>query len=716
MHGLMSTVRDSHLSALPDSSLLQADGAPLGGSAGSGAPVGAALSREVADFLVELTTAVQNYTIFPDGHPLAPAAAFGLMRRLEALLVEQPLVSFRVAPSQLLLEGGATDPQSLVLRQFAQKLHRRGIGAVKFLRGVEPAEVTDALRSIARDFARPGSATLEGEQQPLRMRWPHVQLFPLHYEQRDLLDSTEIPDAEWQEWANRLWLGLARVALAGDLLNVNASMDPVIMAKAIDSTRAAAYDREIVSYLMQLFSEIRTKGGAEATALQHRLSQMVDALAPATRGRLLEMEGNADRRKAFLAESSQLLAVDTLISMLRAGARASEQSLSTASLTLLSKLAAHSRQGSEMTRALSEAALRESVRGLVAGWRTAGDGIAGEGEPQLLGARESVERIVDRRDNGCEPERVVQMSLEIGVHGAAAEEAIQKLVREGKIAFLLDALDATPDASESGDALRARLSTEETLRMVLRSAPLDVRAMVRIVPWVGLVSVPPLLDALEAAKERTSRWKLLDAVAQFGSAIGPILVSRLDGGPWFMQRNLLLLIGKLPAWPDGFTPSPFLAHPDERVRREALKLLLRNPITRARAIVQGLADSDDRMMRLALSAATEQGGCPEEAVPRLVSMVTSADTPIDVQLQAIRGLATSRAPAAVGCLLDLCAPDRQWFRRRSLPPCSPQLLAALSGLALHARSDPRVTELIELAASHSDPEVRSAVNRPGAES
>ncbi|MDQ6887842.1 MAG: hypothetical protein M3068_11165 [Gemmatimonadota bacterium] len=710
-------MRDSPLSALPDSSLLQADGAPLGGNAGSIAPAGAALSREVADFLVELTTAVQNFAIFPDGHPLAPAATFGLMRRLETLLDEQPLVSFRVAPSQLLFEGIATDPQSLVLRQFAQKLQRSGIGAVKFLRGAEPGEVADALRSVARDFARPGSSKGESEQEPLRMRWPHVQLFPLHYEQQELLDSTELPDGEWQAWANRLWLGLAQVALAGDLLDVNASMDPVIMAKAIDSTRAAAYDREIVSYLMELFAEIRTRGGSEATALQHRLSQMVDALAPATRGRLLEMDGDTARRRTFLEGASQLLAVDTLISVLRAAARVTEQSLSGASLTLLSKLAAHSREGSEMTRALSETALRESVRELIAGWGATSVEPGEETlEPRIPTASALMERTGVRRDSSCEPERVIQMSLEIGVNGAAADKSIRRVMREGKIGFLLDALDATRDASEISDALRLRLSTVETLMVVLGSAPLDFRAMTRIVPWVGLASVPPLLDALEEAKDRTTRWKLLDVVAQFGSAIGPILVARLEEGPWYMQRNLLVLIGKLPAWPEGFSPSSYLSHSDERVRREALKLLLRSPITRARGIVQGLADSDDRMVRLALAAAAEGGGCPEEAVAPLVALVQSRVAPADVQLLAIRGLATSRAPEALSCLLELCLPDRPWWLpRRSLAAHSPQMLAALAGLALHSRSDPRVSELVWLAAAHSDPEVRAAVTRSGVE-
>ena len=79
----------------------------------------ATLSRDLADFLIELSIALHKHAMYPEGHPsLAPAAA-GLTRRAALLLEDRATISLGVARNQLVIEGVATDPKHPVLRELA---------------------------------------------------------------------------------------------------------------------------------------------------------------------------------------------------------------------------------------------------------------------------------------------------------------------------------------------------------------------------------------------------------------------------------------------------------------------------------------------------------------------------------------------------------------------------------------------------------------------
>src|SRR5438874_7789962 len=72
----------------------------------------ATLSRDLADFLIELSIALHKHAMYPEGHPsLAPAAA-GVTRRAGLLLEDRATLSLGVARQQLVIEGVATDRKS----------------------------------------------------------------------------------------------------------------------------------------------------------------------------------------------------------------------------------------------------------------------------------------------------------------------------------------------------------------------------------------------------------------------------------------------------------------------------------------------------------------------------------------------------------------------------------------------------------------------------
>jgi hypothetical protein len=59
----------------------------------------------------------------------------------------------------------------------------------------------------------------------------------------------------------------------------------------------------------------------------------------------------------------------------------------------------------------------------------------------------------------------------------------------------------------------------------------------------------------------------------------------------------------------------------------------------------------------------------------------------------------------VDWLLRVALDKKGFFRRERLAPKSPEVLAALTGLASHWRADPRVEPVLQLALRSGDPEV-----------
>src|SRR5207237_8821263 len=89
---------------------------------------------------------------------------------------------------------------------------------------------------------------------------------------------------------------------------------------------------------------------------------------------------------------------------------------------------------------------------------------------------------------------------------------------------------------------------------------------------------------------------------------------------------------------------------------------------------------------------------------------TDRALPPDVRTLAVRALGHARASAALEALLRLTSAGRTLFGREKLSPKSPELLAALAGLASGWPADPRARELPRRAADSSDADIQAAAD------
>jgi len=684
-------------------------------------PERTALARELADFLIDLSVALHKHAMYPQGHPSLEPAALGVTRRAEHLLEERATLALGVARNQLVIEGVATDPKNPLLTELASRLHRHHLGAVTFHRGLRVAEMADALRVLAVDADRSGQPLGLGPAEHLRA-WDHVRLHPVTYEKLELLqeDGQPAPDDKNKDRSTRaaqLWVGLARAALSAEAAGGDdgppAATEPGAIAKAIDDhPKSAAYDQIIVGYLLQIADELKNVGGAEAMALRRRTSKLVGALQPSTLRRLIEMGGDNAQRFKFAIDATHGLAVDAVLEIVRAMAGAAHKTVSDPLVRMLSKLAQHAEQGTPETRIQADEALRDQVRSLLHDWSLEDPNPEAYGNALHKMAAASPGPL--RRDvkQTAEPLRIVQTAVEAGVMGFGAWRAVERLVAEHHVAELVDMLDARPDGARPplrGDVapLWTRVTSPDVVRQLANTEPPDFVTLDRVLPRLSVDAFEPLLDVLGASESRTTRRGLLDRLTRAPRELGPIIADRLSGNiPWYVTRNLLLILDGLPGLPDGFSTAAFIAHQDARVRREALKVSLKVPAERERVLLGALRDADPRMVRLALTAALED--CPPPALPVITQMAQDQNVTSELRVLAIKALGRLNSVAALNALLALVDGGTSWLGRPRLANRSIELLAALMALAASWRSDRRAADLLALAAASKDPDIRNA--------
>ena len=683
----------------------------------------ASLSRELADFLIELSIALHKHSMYPEGHPsLAPAAA-GVTRRAERLFEERTTLALGVASLQLVIEGVATDPKNPVLAELAGRLHRHHLGAVTFHRGLQVNEVADVLRTLAVEAERSGEPIGLGPPEQLRA-WDHVRLHPVTYERLELMHEDDQAPGDDKATKQRglrgaqLWVGLARAALTAEAMADDApppSSEPSLIAKAIDEhPRSAAYDQVIVGYLLQIADELKHTGDAEAVALRRRTSKLVGALQPGTLRRLIEMGGDSAQRAKFAIDATHGLAVDAVLDIVRAMADASHKTVSDPLVRMLSKLAQHAERGTADVRPQADAALREQVRDLLRGWTLEDPNPDAYGQALHRMTAATPSTVLPRNAGGqiAEPLRILQTAVETGVLGFAAWRAVERLVAEDHVGQLVEMLDASPEASRPAvradiAPLWARVTSPDVVGQLARTEPPDFATIDRVLPRLPTPAFAPLLDVLAASESRTTRRGLLDRLTRAPRELGPVITARLAGDvPWYVARNLLVILDGLPSLPDGFSAAAFIAHPDARVRREALKLALKIPAEREIALLGALCDPDPRMVRLGLTAALEE--CPAAAVQFVTRLAHDLSIASELRVLAIKVLGRAANAAALGALLQLVDGGTSWLGRPRLAARSLELLAALMALAAGWRSDRQVAQFLELAAASTDPDVRNA--------
>jgi hypothetical protein len=698
--------------------------APPSAPAAPTAPKAAvAISRELADFLLELSITLNKHAIYPNKHPLLDLAIYGVANRLALLFDERrESLSIGVARRQLIIEGVATDPLNPVLKELAQRLHKHHVGALKFVRGIGREELAQALAALALDPIRT-EKPIGHDLDRVSKLWEHVRFFPLTYDRLQLIEDDERgeaarPDQMGAGRATQLWIGLARAALVSDTsaasaqreeADDNTALEPATVARAIDEhQREEAYDQVIVGYLLQIGEELRTADGPEAVGLQRRVSRLVGSLKESTLEKLLEMGGDKAQRRKFLLDASQGITVEAVIDLVKAASAAEGQTVSHSMLRMLAKLAHHPSAGGP--RQKTDPTIRDVMRRLVDDWSL--------DDPNPEAYRKVLENMSSSKGDGkaavsavpteCEPERMVQIAIEVGAMGPQVRAAMSALCKSGRANLLLDLVERAPDA-DAGAPVWEFLLGERILDTLLNQPRVDFPLVGRFARRIGIPAAPSLLAATSAYEDAKIRTQFYDLLESMGDAVGPAVSERIPEASPVIQRELIALIGRLGAMPANFSVAAYMLNPEPLVRREAVRLLLRNPSARNEAVMAALSDADDRVVFVGLTAAQEK--CPPGAADLIKYRVDRGELDSQLRTMGIRVVAQQNPPGILTWLLGYVVSETRWSRRPKLRPSTPEMLAALSMVASSWGDDPAAAASIKLAEQSKDAEVRAKVAR-----
>lgn len=675
-----------------------------------------ALSQELSEFLIELSIALHRHAMYPQGHPSLLPAELNVIERLDGLVRQRGSLSLGVARRQLVIEGVATDPRHPVLQELAGRLHRHHIGALRFEAGCQADELSEFLRQLAVEAELTGAPLGLGDPAGLEA-WPHIRAYPLTYGQLELVDDAEGDSEEGGHErgarAARLWLGLARAALAAPDDSPIRNEEPAAVAEAINRhERAEAYDQVIVGYMLQIAEELKSEGGASAAALRRRISSVIGNLTPETLERLVEMSGDFAQRRKFVADATRVFAVDAVVDVMTAAANASGQTVSHSMLRMLSKLAAHADHGSVATRGPADAELREQVRSLVDGWT-----LADPNPDRYTRALHAMSRAEAARapaaaatQAAAEPDRLIVMALEIGAYGAGVAGAAERLRQERGVGAVVQMLESVDEANAGAAGIWKQFAAPAVLEEELRRPAGDTAQMRLLVERLGLEAVPVLLDALAEAESRSLRRGVMDLLGELGPDIAPAVAERLlRDERWYVQRNLLSVLAEVRAWPAGLDPSGQLGHPDGRVRREAYRLLLQLPDQQERAVCTALGDPDPRNLRQGIAAARER--MPAAAVALVAQRLSDDTLSSDLRIALIRLLAGNRSPLALDALLTVVTSGKSLFGGLKLSAPIAETIEAVRILARDWPSHPRARPLLDRARKSRDARLRSAARQ-----
>ena len=688
-----------------------------------------ALSRELNQFLIEVSVALHRYSMYPSGHPSLAPAVESVQERLGSLLEDRPSIAFGVARRQLIIDGVATDPDQPVLRRLAETLHAHHLGAVSFWPGVQAEEIADAFTSLAAEPERPGAVGRPSSG--AAPAWPHLKLHPLTFDglalvgDAPMLEDEETGKVDGPGTRDRareaeLWVGLARAALSIDENDEATSIptEPSVVARAIDEHPSAdAYDQVVVGYLLQIGRELKTATSAGNEGLRSKASSMIAALKPETLRRLVEMGGDAGQRGEFVLDATHGMAVDAVMEVVKAAAHASGQTISHGLTRMLTKLAAHAEAGPAPARRRADLELRDQVTHLLSEWNLEDPNPVAYNTllQQIATSEATAEPLADDGsavEEGAAALRIVQMSLESGDSGPLVTRALEGIIQSGRPGPVLDLLASPPDGCEEvAEAVLDAIVSPDALRVFMYHEPVDVRDLERLFRRASPAGVEVFLDALAASEDRTTRRKLLDLLLERASEIGELVAARLGDDRWHVQRNMLVILERSGHRPDDFSPSPWTTHPEARVRQAAIRLQLTLPSERAQAVRTALSDTDLRVVALALAAV--QDSCPPGAVPRVAEVALQPDAGDDVRLLATGILGRVRRPQALSALLRLTDGGRSLLGNRKLPPRSPLLLVAIGALAEGWAAVPRAAAVLAIAARSPDRDVRQAAEVAG---
>ena len=681
----------------------------------------------VRDFLGEFALAVHRYLIYPEDHPLLAQNAQKVLQVLDPARPEGGAIEVTVAGSRLLV-AAAPEYEGPKHGELAAKLRDMGIGGI----GIQPtADLSDiqalleflSARSRSGEDALP-QATSVGARGLIEIRPISLSGLEISWDEDRDVDTDRLAEL-WQALDTAVARfgepppdghhveaggtggdgeGLGGDGEEDDDAAVRRLTDGVVRSAGSPKQSALA-----VGYIRQLLTAVgKAPQSKSALMIRRRLGALISALDPETIRKLAAAAGNVPDTAGFVADVG-VLGDEAVARVLKAVSDQSARALTSSLSRLFGKMAHHSSAGSGRIARETQRALRRSLLALLKEWSLE------DPNPTEYGAsleRISQKLIGDDADwtvaGGREPERIIQMSLELATFGPLAERAAEHLLfaTPQGLTTLVDLMEGEPETNPAVQELARIIYEPDRILMLGKADDIETSTLDALVERLGDRAIEPLLAVISEAESRTVRRKVFDRLVAFGSSAAEAALKRLPDERWYVTRNLLSLARKAGyhfAW---FDPDPYWDHPEATVRREAYLLGYLDPKRRTSALAAALKESDERILNGAL--AELEAGVPAVVASHLAEWVTDPDEPQERRIAAVRALQSSRAPSVLDALVRTATTKTRILRRVRLKKELPLVIPILEVLLHSWSKNPKAQQVLLLGKRSSDPKVRLA--------
>jgi hypothetical protein len=644
---------------------------------------------ETSAFLTRLAIALNRSSAYPPDHPVLASGIDDLLRDIDALTSADGEVAIAVGRDRLHTSGGETDPSNPLHRGLAAKLHRQQVGAVRFRRGVQATELSALLEDLTASRVAMGNAA----------EWPsYPNVHITGFSAGDLAFS-DGPDGGD---ARDFWRGIAEVVL-GDARSAEMASGTVLM-QAVGRHVETESGRAAVAGELSRLAARAASTSDDAPQAGAALARLLGGLDTNLVSTLLASMTDGSQKSRFMTDAVEGVPIDSVVPLLSAAADASDETLSHALLRLLTKLAVQA-DGPLNQAVEADAALRDAVQSLVQNW-TLDDPNPHEYRNLLVRLTRNEGEAAGLRSLDDGTERLFLIGLETGTDSAVVRSALDKLLEQSRFDVAIEAVSQAGIVTPLLEECRTRIMTSPHFAAFLSSERACADVIVRIAEWAGsAATAEPLLAALEAADTAATRRRLLSTLEKLGPSIAPQLIARLTEKPWFVRRNMLVLLGSLDEHLQGFSALPYISDPDARVRREAVKIAVRHGADRAAAMEKGLTDSSELVLVAALAGLHDN--IPVFLLPIAMEIAEREELARETRALAVRAAATHRSAMVFSWLMGQ-AGRRRWPFRLKLGTRTEILPAVLSALRQNWSEAPEVRRLLLLAARSNDVELRTA--------
>lgn len=591
----------------------------------------------ITSLITEFTVSYRFFRSYPDGHPVVTASLHKMISRFDRVLGGNGEIIIAVAKDALIVENNFLNRSNPIFRNFAAILFERGIGALLLRQALTIKELKAFYTILA--LKREEIAAQGG----IETVWnkAHLSALGIHAIRYDLFSATECDILNDSSAVKGLWERFARGLINGTLghrLFGDGGYDPEQLAQMLNKRyreEGADFAADLVDLLKPEYSE-EPHGSRWSKVPYEQIAIFAAHLNPDLRRHFISasfdirtIEGNPVVEN-IIGCMSPGKALETLEEFERSKADVPE-----AIVRLLERLAGRpdTSRRPETVLLPQEDPLEIKMR-LILSEHGIVEQLSPDGQhtpPQAPVLPEAPPGTALNEQkmllNTLEPMMVENRIGEIILCLAASGNDLQTtenlaqnlaemcrfLLQTGDYHQLHRIIGQTSDPAlpvTFRSLLAESFSQQDFLDEIMdgltiwgKSRFQDIRLLIG---EIGAPFIEPLLNKLASEENMSLRRFIMDRLLEFGPAAKNSILARINDGPWYYQRNLLMMLG---TYADPGLAShirPLLKHENSKVRQDALHCLLQYQDPAAERQLANDLENNNKAVKLAAITAAKK--------------------------------------------------------------------------------------------------------------